>query len=301
MANSKKKNPFVAYLSKVNSIDINKLISSLKTIKLKDFKNIDLRSFASKLKKSSILKPSIGLLGASFLFGIFLFPSLESFISQLNKSRQYQKEANSLELRKSEYIGLKRKIEKLQEAISIVDGSILKKDDLIFVSNLLNQAAIKSNVQIVSFTPIDVAKSSKLCKEDNQAKINQRNMRKLRRSNQRNKRRNSNKKGPFESNLYEINLKSDYLNIIEFIKTIQYYDVTINPHCLEITARPNTRKIAPNSSNSSELDLSSTIITPLSQSGQPLKSPGRTDELNEFGPGGLVIARLILRIPSHIR
>ncbi len=292
MAKSKNNNPYKTLLNKLNQIDVSELIESLREVNIDDLKKIDINQVINKVKKSSKIKPAIGIFSAGVLFSFLLLPSAQRLISKLNKARQYQNESNNLELIKTELKNKKEKVDKLSLRMDVLNDSILNKDKLIFISKLINQTSRKANVEIISYKPIDAAKSAKLCKLSNQTKT---------RSKGRSRRKKQPKKGPFESNLYEINLRSDYLNMIEFIKIIQYYDVTIIPHCLEVTAASPMKRSGGDSNRSKMAAKNPTIITPLSQSGVPIISSSRNNKLNSATAYGEVESRLILKIPSHSR
>jgi len=295
MAKSNNKKSIQSYIKKLNEIDINALLASIQNINLDDLKNIDIKQIANKIKKSPITKPTLGIISASLLFTFILLPSIERLIFKFKTARQYQNESNNLELIKTDLNNGMEKIEKVSLKMSEINNSILNRDKLIFITKLINETAIKSNVEISSFFPIDSSKSAKLCKQSNNSKSS--NRRTNRRSgNSKNK---SNKKDLFQTNLYEINLKSDYINIIEFIKIIQYYDVTIIPLCLEVSVAQNkgNRSRVENSKNNN-IDNNPTIITPLSKLGVPL-DPSQINRLRLDGTSGQVEARLILKIPSH--
>ncbi len=291
MKKSRNKNSFKAYIKKLNEIDINDLIASLQQINFDDLKNVDLKKLFAKTRKSPIIKPAIGILGASLLFTFLLLPRIELMISSFKKARQYETEANTLQSKKDELRKNQEKIKKGSQLMSEVDDSIISDDKLIFITKLINQTAIKTNVQIISFLPIDVARSAKLCKQSNQ-KGN-------RRKGKIKRKANFAKKGSIQSNFYEINLRSDYLNIIEFLNVIQYYDVTIIPHCLQVSSSKKARNSG--STNDSVIDGDPTIITPLSQSGLPLNKSRQKSQTIGGTSYGRVESRLVLKIPSHSR
>ncbi len=274
------------YIEKINKIDINKIVSSLNNIKVDDIKKIDLNKIIQKVKSSPAIKPFIGITSASILFSIILLPSLESLIYSVKTARQYQIESSDLESKEFKLKSRQQQIKKLSLLMSEIDESILKKDKLIFITQLINATAEKSNVEINSFLPVDQAKSAKLCQQSNRSK-----------STKRTKRKTSSKKGSFQDNFYEITLKSDYLNIIDFLKVIQYYDVTIIPHCLEVQAEGI--KIRPG--NNDSIEENNSMIIPLLQSGLPANSYNESNKLSDSNSYGLVNARLVLKIPSHSR
>ncbi len=291
MAKSKNKLSIQSIIKKLNNIDVNALMTSLQQFNIEDIKKIDISQLIRKTKRSPKFRPAIGILSASLLFTFLLFPSIGRLRSKFSKSKQYQFESNNLELIKKELEDGGKRMEKLSVQMSTINNSILKKDKLIFISKLLNETARKSNVEISSFVPIEIAKSSKLCKLSNPGISSKKSKRK---SRSRKGRKSSARKGSFEANLYEVNLNSDYLNMMEFINIIQYYDVTIIPYCLEVTAQTSKKKMGSNAPGNNP-----TIITPLSESGIPIVSNNQINELGEGGSYGRVKSRLILKIPSH--
>ena len=68
---------------------------------------------------------------------------------------------------------------------------------------------------------------------------------------------------------YKFNLKSDYINIINFLKAIQYYDVTLIAQCMEVKTegdKSNSKK------DKKSKGKNYSVIIPLNKSGLPLKS-----------------------------
>ena len=169
-----------------------------------------------------------------------------------------------------------------------INNSILEKENVIFITKLINETAIKSNVQITSFLPVSSSKSGKLCKVSNQG-------------SSRSRRRNKEpiRKGAFQSNFYEINLKSDYLNMIEFLSVIQHYNVTIIPQCLEVSLIKQQQNSSIKDKNLSDNDP--TIIVPITKSGEPINSSNNNFNINSTIDHGQVASRLVLQIPSHSR
>jgi len=288
MNKKSKKISFKSYIEKLNSIDINNFVSYLKNINLEDIKKIDIDQVKNKIKNSPFTKPSIGIFCATLLTAFLLVPSIQIFITKSIKAKKYKNESNNIELMKIKLKDKQEKIKSVNELMEKVNNSILKKEKLIFISKLINETAIKANVEISSITPIDSAKSSRLCSALNTSKSASR------------KRTNvSTKKGSFVSNFYEIVLFSEYLNILEFLKLVQYYDVTIIPHCLEVSPQKGKRS---NGDNSTPADKENpTIIVPLSKSGLPLKSSSNNIPIGVEDSYERVQSRLVLKIPSYSR
>ena len=284
MAKSKKKNSISLYIKKINEIDVNSIIASLNNINLSDLKKIDIKDLTRKIKNSSFFKPAIGLVGASLFFAFLLIPSYEQLISSINKSRRYQEESNSLPSQRSKLKNLDRKVTKSSFLLSELNESIVNKKDIIFIPKLINQTALKSNVNIISITPVEIARSGQLCREPNLS------------SKSRKRKKVNTKKGSFQENYFEINLLSNYFDLIKFLNIIQYYDVVMLPNCLEVLIANNKKNSKINSKNN--LNNKSSIIIPLSENGIPIEQISSNENLNSEGSFNKVEIRLVLQIPS---
>ena len=287
MAKSKNKNPISLYIKKLNEIDINSVIASLNNINLADLKKIDLKDIIKRIKKSSFFKPTVGVLGASLFFTFLLIPSFEQLVSSFNKSRRYQMESNSLASQKLKLKNLVKKNNNSSLLLSGLKESIVGKNDIIFISKLINQTALKSNVNIISIIPVDIANSAKLCKVDNRS-LKSKKGKKVK-----------SKKGSFQDNFFEIRLLSDYFNLVKFLNIIQYYDVVILPNCIEVLIAGDKKNIKINPKNI--LDNKSSKIIPLSETGIPIDPISSNENLNLEDSFSQVEIRLVLQIPSHSR
>ena len=283
MAKSKNKNSISSFIKKLNEIDINALIASLNNVNFQDLKKIDIKDLTRKIRKSDLFNPAIGLLGGSLLFIFLLIPSFEQLMSSFEKSRKYQNELNSLPSQRLKIKKLDSKLKKSNLLLSEIDKSIISKDYIIFISKLINDTSLKSNVNIISIKPVEIARSDKLCRASNDRK--------------KSMKKNTINKGSFQENFFEINLLSNYLDLIKFINNIQYYDVVILPICLEVVIDDNRqdKKIA------SEDNINPSKIIPLSESGAPLYMNDSDDKLNSNDPLNKVKIRLVFKIPSHTR
>ena len=284
MKKSTNKFDFTKYLKKINEIDINIIISKIREINLEDLKNIDLKKVKSQIKKSTLFKPTIGLLGASLLFSFLLYPSIKRLINNFNLANKYELESNSLKQKDNKLKKIEKKLKKASLLMNDLNQAIISKEDILFISKLINQTAIKSNVEIISFLPIDSAKSSKLCKMSN---------RNARNKGSRRTKNKSAKKGSFQDNFFEINLTSNYLDMINFLNLIQNYDVIILPNCLKVTLENDEK-------NSSDLETNNkTNIIAIAESGAQLNTSIINSQSIKSSSYNRVKSRLILQIPSH--
>ena len=268
---------------KLKDFDLNSAINKLKEFQIEDLKNIDLKRLLYKIKQSNYTKPSIGIFSAAFLTIFILIPQLISLKTSFKKIEQYKKESNELPLKIAELKDEKIKLIEISKLMSEINSSFIKKENTIFLTKLLNEASKKSNVKIDSFSPILKADSSNLCKTS----LNQKNSKRFKR-----KSRKRIKKGGIESNFYEISFNSDYLDIINFLKEIQLYDLVIIPHCLEV----NSEQL----SSSKDINKdSNSILIPLNKKGIPLESYIDISNKDLTINNGNVLTRIVLKIPTN--
>ena len=268
---------------KLKDFDLNSAVNKLKEFQIEDLKNIDLKRLLYKIKQSNYTKPSIGIFSAAFLTIFILIPQLISLKTSFKKIEQYKKESNELPLKIAELKDEKIKLIEISKLMSEINSSFIKKENTIFLTKLLNEASKKSNVKIDSFSPILKADSSNLCKTS----LNQKNSKRFKR-----KSRKRIKKGGIESNFYEISFNSDYLNIINFLKEIQLYDLVIIPHCLEVNSEQLSSSKDINKDNNS-------ILIPLNKKGIPLESYIDISNKDLTINNGNVLTRIVLKIPTN--
>ena len=284
MKKTNKKFSLSKYLKTLNEIDINVLISKIREINFEDIKKIDLKEAKNKILKSPYFNPTIGLIGASFVFTFILFPSINKLINNFSLANQYEMESNSLIQKELNLKILNKKLKKATLLMSELNQAIIQKEDLLFISKLINQTAIKSNVEINSFLPIDVARSAKLCNTTNRS---------IRKKNTKRTLKVAKSKGSFEDNFFEINLESNYLDMISFLNLIQNYNVIILPNCLKVSLEKDSQ-------NLNDIDVyNQTNIIPLSESGIPLDTNNIHSKAIKSSPSKRVKSRLVLQIPSH--
>ena len=101
------------------------------------------------------------------------------------------------------------------------------------------------------------------------------------------------KKGIINDNYFEVTFKSDYLDIIQFLKEIQLFDVNVTPLCIEVNSQQISR-----SSISEENNEYDSLIIPLNKVGQPLIPKDEVDKININSELGNVETKLVLKIPS---
>ena len=287
------KNNYINFLRNLSQslkdININEIFENLKTIKVEDFKNINYKRLLFDIRRSKYTKPTLGVVSASLILIFILLPSFEFLVASFKKAKQYKNESIDLPNKKEELKKENLRFEEIKTIMKDVNSSFIKNEQIIFITKLLNEASKKSNIKITYFSPILKADSSKLCKNS----LNQKNLKKFK--SKRNK-SNKNLKGSLQNKYYEVKFNSDYLDIIEFLREIQLYNVTIIPYCLEVESQ---LEIIKDSSN--KKDNNDSFLIPLNESGSPLNNNYDSEKIDNYPNLGKVFARIVFKIPSDKR
>ena len=277
---------FFAFTKKLNEIDLNSFLENIKNLKIDDLKNINYKRLFYDIRNSQYLKPSVGIFSASLLTIFLLVPAIETISSSLKKAKKYKFASENLPTKINELKNKTLKFEEIKTKINEINSSFLKNQQILFIAQLLNETSKKTNVNINSFSPIFGADSSKLCKTSSY-------QRKSKNFKSVKKKPNSAKKGSLKDNYFEATFKSDYLDIVEFLKEVQLYDVMLIPLCLEINSQEKVL-----TSSSDKIEEKDSIIIPLNKEGVPLVSNDEIDIINKNPDLGKVETKIVFKIPS---
>ena len=280
------KNLFNAFTKKINEFDLNSFFDNLKNLNIDDLKNINYKRLFYDVRNSQYIKPTFGILSASLLTIFLLVPAIETINSSLKKAKKYKFESKNLPNKVNELKNKSLEFEEIKTKMTEINSSFIKKEQILFISQLLNETSKKTNVSINSFSPIFRADSSKLCKASSYQK-------KSKAFKSKKKKPNLVKKGSLKDNYFEATFKSDYLDIVEFLKEVQLYDVMVIPLCLEI----NSQQKSTNSSSEKIKDKDS-IIIPLNQEGVPKITYDEINIINNNPDLGEVETKIVFKIPS---
>ena len=287
------KNNYINFLKNLSQtlkdININEIFENLKTIKVEDFKNINYKRLLFDIKRSKYTKPTLGVVSASLILIFILLPSLEFLFASFKKAQQYKNESMDLPNKKEQLKKENLKLEEIKKILKDVNSSFIKNEQIIFITKLLNESSKKSNIKITYFSPIIKTDSSKLCKNS----LSEKNSKKFK--PKRNK-SNKNFKGSLQNKYYEVKINSDYLDIIEFLREIQLYNVTIIPYCLEVESQLDIIKDSPDKKGKND-----SFVIPLNKSGFPIDNDYDIEKIDNSPNFGKVFAKIIFKIPSDIR
>ena len=277
---------FNAFAKNLKEFDLNSFSENIKNLKIDDLKNINYKRLFYDIRNSQYLKPTVGIFSASLLTIFLLVPAIETTIFSLKKAKKYKIESENLTMKINELKNKSLKFEEIKTKMDEINSSFLKNHQILFIAQLLNETSKKTNVNINSFSPIFRADSSKLCKTSTYQKKSK-NFKSVK------KKSNSAKKGFLKDNYFEATFKSDYLDIVEFLKEVQLFDVMIIPLCLEINSQEQLA-----TSSSEKIKEKDSIIIPLNQEGLPLISNNEIDLINNNPALGEVETKIVFKIPS---
>ena len=277
------------FLQKLKDIDLNEIFGSLNDLKIEDLKNINYKRLFYDIRKSKYTKPILGITFAGLLSVLVLIPKFELLVSTRKKLKQFRKESQNLPTKRSQLKKAKKEFKEVEKIMTDVNNSFLRNNQLVFITQLLNEVAKKSNVRINSFSPILKPDSSKLCKKSTIQKQSKK-------FKSRQKNQNSSQKGSTLENFYEVSFSSDYLDILKFLNLVQEYNVTVIPYCLEVESEINISTQISNQDIKNE-----SLIIPLDELGKPINSSNKTDEIVKNANLGKVITKIIFKIPSYTR
>ena len=268
---------FQQFIDKIKTIDVSELLDKAKSIKVEDIKSLKFSDF-KKITKSYYFYPSLGLIFAALTSILFFLPSLESLKNKQSKSQQYTIEKQELPLIDEE-LAQRKKAKKIFDLMSKeITGLVPQKDDLVLIPEILYDSSKRSGAEIVEFAPIpldELTSCSSLPEEDMfnnsfeddfasenfednmDLPMDDFNMEEFPLDMNESKLKvndfvisetdginefesiKDNISEIFQSNYFVINIRSDYLDSLKFLKYLQEYKIAILPYCFEPRMRSN--------------------------------------------------------------
>ena len=279
---------FQQFLEKIKTIDVGELLEKAKTIKVEDIKSIKL-SDLKEITKSDYFFPSIGIIFAALTSILFLIPSIESLKENKSKSKQFKEESNELPFLSEELMRRNESKQNFDLIYKDFKGLVANKAELILIPEILYDSSNRSGAQIIEYAPItseDLNSCRSVSEEDffdgfennlnsenfeenldmpfedmplddfssgiNETKLKVKEFFINESEGNDFTELKKNIDEIFESNYFVINIRSDYLNSLTFLKYLQEYKIAILPYCFE-------PKMRSNNSNNMEENQSSAI------------------------------------------
>ena len=292
---------FQQFLERIKTIDVGELLEKAKTIKVEDIKSIKF-SDLKEITKSDYFFPSIGIIFAALTSILFLIPSIESLKENKSKAKQFKEESNELPFLSEELMRRNESKQKFDLIYKDFKGLVANKAELILIPEILYDSSNRSGAQIIEYAPItseDLNSCRSVSEEDffdgfennlnsenfeenfdmpfedmplddfssgiNETKLKVKEF--FINENEGNDftELKKNIDEIFESNYFVINIRSDYLNSLTFLKYLQEYKIAILPYCFEPKMRSNnSNNIEENQSSAiGEIDARIIINVPI--------------------------------------
>jgi len=254
------------FIRKLKTIDIGELLEKAQTIKIEDLRSVKWKDVYS----SKLFFPIIGtLLAISSTIWIFLPAYRKTNLIRI-EAKLYENETvqlDSLNQSLNNSLLIKKHIKEKSDELN---SFIIEKNSLINIPRLLNDSALRANINLMEIRPISKDSISCFYSDEQSANIksSQRNLSRNNLStsrnifpeleiNQREKEgqsiptdpkqfKPSNKRlrnifsipineidAQFTSNFYQLNIEASYLKSLNFIRNLQDYKVSIIPICFE--------------------------------------------------------------------
>ena len=238
-------------IDKLNQVDVGAQLSKLKDIKIEDLKNIsfsDLRRNADPMVASVV--GSVVLLGAG-LYCLTL-PEWSSWSLNSETLQQYRTEAEQLPILKSSLADLQRQKDELGEEFDLVHDFVSEESIDLFTSKFFTETARRSNVRLLGVNPMpagapftciqpdpndlpfDESFSPDLAPgqepPDAAAPIDNFPLPQTSLS--------SDLTRIFNVNRFQLALRGDYLNVMDYLRYLNQYQQTLSPVCFEVFATP---------------------------------------------------------------
>ena len=133
------------FLQKLKDIDLNEIFGGLKDLKIEDLKNINYKRLFYDIRKSKYSKPILGVTFAGLLFVFVLIPKFELLVSTRKKLKQFRKESQNLPIKRSQLKKAEKEFKEVEKIMTDVNSSFLRNNQLVFITQLLNEVAKNIN------------------------------------------------------------------------------------------------------------------------------------------------------------
>ena len=238
-------------VDKLNQVDVGAQLSKLKDIKIEDLKDIsfsDLRGKADPMTLSVV--GSVVLLGAG-LYGLAL-PQWRSWSLNSETLQQYRSEAEQVPFLRSSLTGLERQQEELGEEFDLVRNFVSDESIELFTSKFFTETAKRSNVRLLGVNPLKPGELFS-CIQPDQADFSSEELlppdvppEQSQTDELASPTDSTAPLGPpiadlsriFNVNRFQLSLRGDYLNVMDYLRYLNQYQQTLSPVCLEVFSTP---------------------------------------------------------------
>ncbi len=238
-------------IDKLKQIDVGRELGKLKDINVEDLKNIslsDLRDKADPMLLSVV--GSVLLVGAG-LYGLIL-PEWRSWGVNSQTLQQYRSEAEELPLLRATLKNLQKQQEEIGDGFDVVRNFVSAESIELFTSKFFSETSRRSNVRLLGVNPMRVGEPF-TCIQPDQADLlfdeslspdfppDPDQMDEAAPPDEL-----PSPEAPlvsdlsrvFKVNRFQLSLRGNYLNVMDYLRYLNQYQQTLSPVCLEVFSTP---------------------------------------------------------------
>lgn len=238
-------------IDKLNQVDVGAQLSKLKDIKIEDLRNIsfsDLRGNADGMVVSVV--GSVFLLGAG-LYGLTL-PEWRSWTLNSETLQQYRSEAQQVPILRASLIDLQRQKDELGAEFDLVHDFVSEESIELFTSKFFTETAKRSNVRLLGVNPMPAGAPFTCIQPDqNDLSFDESIPPDFSPDQEQTDASepidsfspsqpslSSDLTRIFKVNRFQLSLRGDYLNVMDYLRYLNQYKQTLSPVCFEVFATP---------------------------------------------------------------
>ena len=238
-------------IDKLNQVDVGAQLAKLREIKVEDLKNISLSDLRGKVDPMIIsIFGSLVLLGSGFY--AFTFPEWRSWSVNRETLQQYRTEAEQVPILRSSLADLKRQKDELGEEFDLVHDFVSEESIELFTSKFFTETARRSNVRLLGVNPMPAGAPFTCIQPDqNDLSFNESispdfvpdqestdAYESIDNFSPPDPSLSSELTRLFKVNRFQLTLRGDYLNVMDYLRYLNQYKQTLSPVCFEVFATP---------------------------------------------------------------
>ena len=238
-------------IDKLNQVDVGAQLSKLKDIKVEDLKDISLSDLRGKADPMTL-----SVVGSVFLLGAGLYvltiPEWRSWGLNYETLQQYRSEAEQIPSLRSSLADLQSQQDELGEEFDLVHDFVSEESIELFTSKFFTATAKRSNVRLLGVNPIpslapltciqpsqdDLSFDESLSPDfapDPESTNSSEPPADLAFAQPP---QSSDLTRVFKVNRFQLSLRGDYLNLMDYLRYLNQYKQTLSPVCFEAFATP---------------------------------------------------------------
>lgn len=238
-------------VDKLNKVDVGAQLSKLKDIKIEDLRNI---SFSDL--RGNIDPMTLSVVGSVVFFGaglyIFTFPEWRAWGLNSETLQLYRSEAQQVPFLRSTLVDLQKQQDELGEEFDLVHDFVSEESIELFTSKFFTQTARRSNVRLLGVNPMpagapftciqpdpnDLSFDESLSPDFAPDQVPTNASESIDNSSLPQSPLLSDLTRIFKVNRFQLSLRGDYLNVMDYLRYLNQYKQTLSPLCFEVLATP---------------------------------------------------------------